>query len=90
MAFTKGGKHKLIISPNGVSNVASSRPHIDNTMVKTLARAFRWRKLLETDVIVTVEEIAADENINASYVMEQSPGLVPEPGASALTIKTHH
>ena len=37
-------------------------------MVKALARAFRWRKLLETDVYSTVEEIAAAEKINTSYV----------------------
>lgn len=37
-------------------------------MVKALARAFRWRKLLETGVFATVEEIAAAEKINASYV----------------------
>ena len=32
------------------------------------ARAFRWRKLLETGVLATVEEIAAAKKINASYV----------------------
>jgi hypothetical protein len=31
-------------------------------------RAFRWRKLLETGVYATVEEIAAAEKINSSYV----------------------
>lgn len=37
-------------------------------MVKALARAIRWRKLLETGVFATVEGIAAAENINTSYV----------------------
>jgi hypothetical protein len=37
-------------------------------MVTALARAFRWRKLLEPGVFATVEEIAAAEIINASYV----------------------
>ena len=37
-------------------------------MVKALARAFRRRKLLETGVFVTVEEIATAEKINPSYV----------------------
>ena len=61
MAFAKRGGRKLVISPDGVASVAATRPRIDNTMVKTLARAFWWRKLLETDVIVTVEEIAAEQ-----------------------------
>ncbi|MGA7450859.1 MAG: hypothetical protein WBW73_06140 [Rhodoplanes sp.] len=37
-------------------------------MVKAIARAFRWRKLLETGAYATVEEIAAAEKINASFV----------------------
>ena len=68
MAFTKRGGRKLVISPDGVSTVTSTRPRVDNTMIKALARAFRWRKLLETGVFATVEEIAAAEKINASYV----------------------
>ena len=31
-------------------------------------RAFRWRKLLETGAFATVEELAAAEKINPSYV----------------------
>lgn len=37
-------------------------------MVIALARAFRWRKLLESGVYGTIEELAAAEEINASYV----------------------
>ena len=82
MTFTKRGGRKLVISTDGVSTVASTRPRIDNTMVKALARAFRWRKLLETCVFATVEEIAAAEKINASYVSRVlrltllAPGIV--------------
>ena len=68
MAFAKRGGRKLVISPDGVSTVAPSRPRVDNTMIKALARAFRWRKLLETGAFATVEEIAEAERINASYV----------------------
>ena len=37
-------------------------------MVKALARAFRWRRMLETGTVSTVREIAAKEQINGSYV----------------------
>ena len=37
-------------------------------MVKAIARAFRWRKLLETGTHATIEELAAAERINPSYV----------------------
>ena len=37
-------------------------------MVKAIARAFRWRDMLETGEYATVREIAAVEKINESYV----------------------
>ena len=68
MTFKTRGGRKLVISPDGVPSRAKPRTHVDNTIVKALARAFRWRKLLETGVYATVEEIAAAEKINTSYV----------------------
>src|SRR5689334_6724694 len=68
MAFAKRGGRKLVISPTGASIVASTRPRVDNTIIKALARAFRWRKLLETGAFATAAEIAAAEKINAAYV----------------------
>ena len=41
---------------------------IDNAMVKAVARAFRWREMLENGTHATIVEIAAAEKINASYV----------------------
>src|SRR5262245_18394130 len=37
-------------------------------MVKAIARAFRWRDMLETGTRATIAEIAAAESINESYV----------------------
>jgi hypothetical protein len=37
-------------------------------LVKALARAFRWRRLLEDGAYASCEELAAAERINASYV----------------------
>ena len=63
----KRGGRKLVLAPDGTMT-DPGRPRIDNTMIKAIARAFRWRKLMETGVYGTVEEIAAAEKINASYV----------------------
>ncbi|HEY8032184.1 MAG TPA: hypothetical protein VIF02_07370 [Methylocella sp.] len=68
LTFRKRGGRKLVIAPNGSDSWAPPRPRIDNTMVKALARAFRWRKLLESGTHTTVAEIAAAEKINESYV----------------------
>jgi hypothetical protein len=52
----------------GGNDPVPDRPRVDNAMVKALARGFRWRKLLETGVHGTIEDIARAEKINASYV----------------------
>jgi len=63
----KRGGRKLVLAPDG-AEIDHSRPRIDNAMVKALARAFRWRKLLETGVHGTFAELAAAEKISESYV----------------------
>jgi hypothetical protein len=37
-------------------------------MVKAIARAFRWREMLETGTYATIAEIANAEKINETYV----------------------
>ena len=44
------------------------RPRVDNAMVKALARAFRWRKMLDTGVHATLEDLAAAKGVNPTYV----------------------
>lgn len=43
-------------------------PHVDSTLVKGIARAFRWQKMLESGHYATIKEIARAEKINPSYV----------------------
>lgn len=68
LTFTKRGGRKQVVLPDGAPSWAPPRPRVDNTMVKAIARGFRWRKLLEAGVHATVEDIAAAEKINPSYV----------------------
>jgi hypothetical protein len=63
---TRGGK-KLVLAPDGTTAPSFSR-RIDNSMVKALARAFRWQELLENGTYATIAEIAQAENINETYV----------------------
>ena len=66
-AVRKRGGRKLVLAPNGAS-VPPLAPHIDSTLVKAIARAFRWQKMLETGRYATVKEIAKAEKIKPSYV----------------------
>ncbi|CAM3583357.1 MULTISPECIES: hypothetical protein [Thalassospira] len=68
MTFATRGGRKLVVSPDGVPSWAKPRTRVDNTMVKALARAFRWRRLLENGAHATVEDLARAEKINTSYV----------------------
>lgn len=67
MTFRRHGGRKRIVAPDEVEpEVHRKQP--DATLVKALARAFRWRKLLESGLHNTVEDIARSEKISASYV----------------------
>ena len=68
MRFQVRGGRKLVVTPDGSPSWAKPRKRIDNVMVKALARAFRWQKLLEDGTYTTIEEIADAEKINPSYV----------------------
>lgn len=65
MALRKHGRRKAIVLPEGAP---AQRPLIDNTMIKTLARAFRWRRILESGTFATIHELAAAEKIDPSYL----------------------
>ena len=40
----------------------------DNTLVKALARAFRWKRMLDTGEFATISELAEREGIAPSYM----------------------
>ncbi len=75
LTIRRRGGRKMIISPEGVAMPVGGRTSADISvtrgdpaLVKALARAFRWRRLLETGAVASGREIAAKEKINASYV----------------------
>jgi hypothetical protein len=63
----KRGGRKLVLAPDGAP-VPPAAPQVDSTLVKAIARAFRWQKMLETSRYATIKEIAKTERINPSYV----------------------
>jgi hypothetical protein len=67
LAFRRRGGRKVVQVPDG-SSWAPSRPRVDNTLVKALARAHRWQRMLEGGDYDSVAELAAAEKINPSYV----------------------
>lgn len=62
--IVKRGGRKEMQLPHGVR--PDRRP--DSTLVKALARAFRWKRLLESGEFATVSELAEREGIAPSYL----------------------
>ena len=47
---------------------ATQSRRTDNTLVKALARAFRWNRMLESGEFATIAELAEREGIATSYM----------------------
>jgi hypothetical protein len=68
MRFKRRGGRKRIVAPDGSELAPSSKPQPGGTLVKALARAWRWQRMLDDGVYASVSEIGDAENISKSYV----------------------
>jgi hypothetical protein len=66
MTFRKRGGRKQVVTPDGAPLVPHAR--VDNAMLKAVARAFRWRRMLDEGVCATIEELAKCEGVNRGYM----------------------
>ena len=65
-AVRKRGGRKLVITPDGETH--RPRPRVDSALVKALARAHRWQRMLESGECASITELAAAEKIDRSYL----------------------
>jgi hypothetical protein len=69
LSIRKRGGRKIVLAPDGAEvNAAPIGRYVDNAMIKAVARAFRWREMLESGEYATIREIARAEKVNESYV----------------------
>jgi hypothetical protein len=61
----RGGR-RLVVGPEGAAPVSAARP--DATLVKALARAHRWQRMLEQGDFSSIAELARAERITKSYL----------------------
>jgi len=74
LSIRRRGGRKRIIGPDGqpvraggdAAGVAETRG--DPALVKALARAFRWRRMLEEGRYGSIRELAAAEGVDRAYV----------------------
>ena len=68
MTFQRRGGRKLIIAPDGINDWAQPQPKQDNTLIKAIARARRWQKMLEDGKMPSSRQLAEREKTNPSYL----------------------
>ena len=59
----RGGRKEMQL-PEGTEQPRRT----DNTLVKALARAFRWKRMLESGEFTTIAELAEREGIASSFL----------------------
>lgn len=59
----RGGRKEMQLPDS-----AAQPRRTDNTLVKALARAFRWKRMLESGEFATIAELAEREGIAPSYM----------------------
>ena len=59
----RGGRKEMILPPD-----AQTRRQADDSLIKALARAFRWKRMLESGQFATTAELAEREGIAVTYM----------------------
>ena len=62
------GGRKQVVTPANAAPWIPRASRIDNTLVKAVVRAHRWRDMLEAGRYTTVRDLAKAEGINESYL----------------------
>ena len=67
----RGGR-KLIMTPEGVT-AAIPKPRRDDTLIKALVRAHRWRRRIESGRAKSITDLAEQEGVTDAYVCRLLP-----------------
>ena len=60
----EAGRAETVVSPDGtVGELPPPRARIDSTLIKALARAHRWKRMLDDGRYGSVSELAAAEKL---------------------------
>lgn len=68
ISIRQRGGRRLVVAPDGASDWAPARGRVDSTLVKALARAHRWKRMLDDGRYSSVSELAAAEKVDRGYL----------------------
>lgn len=72
MRLERRGGRKLIIAPDGAAP-APAKPERDETMIRALVKAHRWRRRIECGRAKSITDLAALEGVTDAYVCRLLP-----------------
>jgi hypothetical protein len=72
MRLQRRGGRKLIVTPEGMAAPAR-KPSRDETLIKALVRAHRWRRRIESGRAKSIIDLAEQESVTVAYVCRLLP-----------------
>jgi hypothetical protein len=72
MRLQRRGGRKLIMTPEGAA-VSTPKPRPDDTLIKALVRAHRWRRRIESGRAKSITDLAEQEVVTVAYVCRLLP-----------------
>ena len=80
LAIRKRGGRKRVMAPDGTALLPVRRAFVDSTLVKAIARAHRWQRMLESGEFASIAELAAAERINRVLSRARAEADAPRAG----------
>jgi hypothetical protein len=68
ISLRRQGGRKQVVTPANTAPWSPPPPRIDNTVIKALVRAHRWRGMLEAKLYASARDLAKAEKINEAYL----------------------
>lgn len=72
MQFERRSGRKLIIAPEG-GTAPVEPPKRDETMIRAIVKAHRWRRRIESGQAKSITDLAAQEGVTDAYVCQLLP-----------------
>ena len=72
MRLQRRGGRKLIMTPEG-SPAPTPKPRRDETLIKAVVRAHRWRRRIESGQAKSITDLAEQEGVTDAYVCRLLP-----------------
>lgn len=70
--FERRGGRKTIVAPEG-EDKAPQQPKRDETLIRAIMKAHRWRRRIESGEAKSITELAAQEGVTDAYVCRLLP-----------------